>query len=59
MWIESIFLEPENSRSFVYKLKPQVFEPPLKGKAIRGPVKRPDRAIAKVCKPLHSTKITM
>jgi hypothetical protein len=57
MWIESIFLEPENSSSFVYKLKHQEFEPPLKGKAIRGPVKRPHRAIAKVCKSLHSKQL--
>jgi hypothetical protein len=56
MWIESIFLEPENSRIFVYELKPQVFEPPLKGEAIRGPVKRPHRAIAKVCKYFYLKK---
>jgi hypothetical protein len=52
MWIESIFLEPENCRNFVYKMIPQGnfqgCQPLLKGRAIRGLVKRPHRAIAKV-----------
>lgn len=81
IWIESIFSDPENWRSFLYEETPQENlqlaeaatateateateeaekerkkETPLNGKAIRGPVKRPHRAIAKVCKSLHSTK---
>lgn len=52
LWIESFFNESAQSRGYVYKMPhhaDQFKECTLKGKIIRGPVKRPDRAIAKVC----------
>jgi hypothetical protein len=65
MRIGSLFLATADRRSFVYEMMPrgnfQAAEAaeateekrnkgtPLKGRAIRGPVKRPHRAIAKVC----------
>jgi hypothetical protein len=80
MWIGSIFLEPENRRSFVYEMTPQENlqaaeaatateateaaekerknKTPLNGEAIRGPVKRPHRAIAKVGKSFYSTIVS-
>jgi len=58
MWIESLFLDQENTSNFIYNMKPHIFEPLLEGKAIRGPVKRPHRAIAKVCQPFHERNIS-
>jgi hypothetical protein len=58
MWIESLFLDQEDANNFVYNMKPLIFEPLLKGKAIRGPVKRPHRAIAKVCKSFHERNVS-
>jgi hypothetical protein len=52
LWIESFFNEFAQSSEYVYEMPhhaDQFKENRLKGETIRGPVKRPDRAIAKVC----------
>ena len=52
LWIESFFKEFTQSSGYVYEMPhhaDQFKENRLKGETLRGPVKRPDRAIAKVC----------
>lgn len=52
LWIESFFNEFTQPSGYVYKMPHHADEfkkNRLKGQTIRGPVKRPDRAIAKVC----------
>jgi hypothetical protein len=52
LWIESFFNEFAQSSEYVYEMPhhaDQFKENRLKGETLRGPVKRPDRAIAKVC----------
>jgi hypothetical protein len=50
LWIESFFDDTPNPREFVYMMSRDGKRThiPFKGAAIRGPVKRPHRAIAKV-----------